>query len=112
MRAERLALGDDAFVDHVHGDSDGRGGGALGGARLEHVQLAALDGELEVLDVAVVALEAIGDLAGTRRRRRASSSRISAIVMRRADAGHDVLALGVGQVLAVEHLLAGVAGRA
>ena len=37
--------------------------GALAGARLQQEELALLDGELEVLDVAVVLLEARGDLA-------------------------------------------------
>ncbi len=58
---ERLFLGDDALVDHVGRDLDGGRGGPLGGARLEHVELAALDGELEVLDVAVVPLELLAD---------------------------------------------------
>ena len=57
-----LSLGDDAFLDHLDGDLDGRRGGALGDARLEHVELAALDGELEVLDVPVVGLELVPDL--------------------------------------------------
>ena len=39
------------------GDPHGRRGGPLRVARLEHVQAAALDRELEVLDVAVVLLE-------------------------------------------------------
>ena len=104
---DRLFLGDRAFLDHVGGDAHGRRGGPLRGTRLEHVQAAALDRELEVLDVAVVRLELLadalelgvdlghlglhlGDLRGG------------------PDAGHDVLALGVGQVLAEQDLLAGV----
>ena len=57
---DRLVLGDEGFRDHVDGDLDGRLGGALRGARLQHPELALLDGELEVLDVAVVLLEALG----------------------------------------------------
>ncbi len=104
---ERLLLGDDAFLHEVGGDLHGGGRGSLGRARLEHVELAALDRELEVLDVAVVALELLadalelgvdlghvglhlGDLRG------------------RPDAGHDVLALGVREVLTEEGLLARV----
>ena len=49
------------LVDHVDGDPQCGGGGPLGAAGLEHVELAALDGELEVLDVAVVLLELVGD---------------------------------------------------
>ena len=104
---QRLVAADDALVDEVGGDLDRGRGGPLRRARLEHVQLAALDRELEVLDVAVMALELLpdppelgvdlghvgrhlGDLRGG------------------PDAGHDVLALGVGQVLAEEGLLAGI----
>ena len=72
--AERLFLGDEALVDEVGRDLHGRRGGPLGAARLEHVQLAALDRELEVLDVAVVLLELLRRCAGTRRRPRACRS--------------------------------------
>ena len=65
---ERLLLGDDALVDHVDRDLHGGRRGPLGRPGLEHVQPAALDRELEVLDVAVVALELLGRSAGTRRR--------------------------------------------
>ena len=41
--------------------ADRRLGGALAGARLQHPQLAALDGELEVLHVAVVLFEPVAD---------------------------------------------------
>ena len=58
---DRLLLGDHALVDHVGGDPHRRGRGPLGGPRLEHVQAAALDRELEVLDVAVVLLELLAD---------------------------------------------------
>ena len=74
--AERLLLGDDALVDHVDGDLHGRRRGPLRAARLEHVELAALDRELEVLDVAVVLLELLADaleLAVDRRACRSAS---------------------------------------
>src|SRR5690606_35289304 len=35
------------LANHVHGDPDGGGGGALAGARLEEVELAVLHGELD-----------------------------------------------------------------
>ena len=104
---DRLGLGDDAVGDHVDGDLHGRRRGPLGAAGLEHVQAPALDRELEVLDVAVVALEPLGDALEL-------GVRLGQVVgevadrLGRADAGDDVLALGVGEVLAVEHLLAGV----
>ena len=55
--ADRLGLRDDPLGDHVDGDLHGGRGGPLRRPGLEHVQLAALDRELEVLDVAVVALQ-------------------------------------------------------
>ncbi len=105
--ADRLGLRDDPFLDHVDGDLHGGRGRPLRGARLEHVELAALDRELEVLDVAVVALQALADplelgvgpghLVGQ-----------VGDLRRRPDAGHDVLALGVDEVLAEEDALARV----
>ena len=76
-------------------------------AGLEHVQLAALDRELEVLDVAVVVLELLAD-AHELRVDLGHVDRHLGDLGGGPDAGDDVLALGVGQVLAVEHLLAGV----
>ena len=56
-------LVDQPFAHHLHGDADGRRTRALAVAGLQHVQLAVLDGELEVLDVAVVLLQHRGDFA-------------------------------------------------
>ena len=53
----RLLLVDQALAHHVDGDLERRLGGALAVARLQHVELAALHGELDVLHVAVVLLE-------------------------------------------------------
>ena len=75
--------------------------------RLEHEEAAALDGELQVLDVAIVLLEPLGDaleLAVDGGHRLAHLGDL----LGRADAGHDVLALGVREVLAEEDLLARV----
>src|SRR3989337_1498018 len=58
-----LLLLNEALADHVHGHLHGRARGALGRARLQHEELPALDGELEILRVAVVVLEALRDLA-------------------------------------------------
>ena len=104
---ERLGPADDPLVGHVGGDPDGGRCGPLGAAGLEHEQPAALDRELEVLHVAVVALEPLGDpleLVVDRGHRVAHL----ADAARRPDPGHHVLALGVGQELAVEAALAGV----
>ena len=60
-RADRFLLRDQPVVHEIERDLDRRLGAAFAAARLQHVQLAALDGELEVLHVAVVRLELIGD---------------------------------------------------
>ena len=46
---------------HLDGNPERGLGGALAGARLQHPQLAALDGEFEVLHVAVVLLQPLAD---------------------------------------------------
>jgi hypothetical protein len=48
---------DEALLDHVHGELQRGGGGALAVAGLQHEQLALLDGELDVLHVLEVLLE-------------------------------------------------------
>ena len=53
----RLLLADQPFLDHVDGDLDGGRRRAFRGARLQHEQPPSLDRELEVLHVAIVALE-------------------------------------------------------
>jgi len=50
-------LVDESLFGHVHGDPDVSGGGAFAGAGLKHEESPALDGELDVLHVAVVLLE-------------------------------------------------------
>ena len=102
----RLALGDEPFAHHVDSDLHRRFGGALAAARLEHEELAALDGELHVLHVAVVLLELSRDLLelpvgfGEILRHRGDR-------LRRPDPGDDVLTLRVGQVFAVQLPLPG-----
>ena len=54
---ERLVHGDQLLVDELGCDPEGRRCGALADAGLEHPQLAPLDGELDVAQVAVVGLE-------------------------------------------------------
>ena len=105
--ADRLLLRDHPVGDHVDGDLDCRRGRPLGRAGLEHVQLAALDRELEVLDVAVVRFELLADLLELVVDRGHVLGHLRDL-RRRPDAGHDVLALGVGEVLAEQDSLAGV----
>src|SRR5438034_910680 len=81
--------------------------GPLRASRLEHVELAALDRELEVLRVAVVLLEPLRDLLELLVHLRHLAAQLRDL-RRRADARHDVLALRVDEVLAVEHLLSRV----
>ena len=107
-----LLLGDHALVHQVAGNLQGGGSGALAVAGLEHVQLAMLHGELHILHIAIVILQGLahvhelgiglGELLGHLVNGHGG-----------AHAGHHVLALGVGQELAHELLLAGggVAGK-
>ena len=105
--AHGLLASDQALLDHFDGDAQGGGGSALAHASLEHPELTLLDGELDVAHVAIVILERqehalelltcglearggleVGDGLGI------------------ADAGDDILALGVDQKVAVELLSA------
>ena len=105
--SDRLVLRDEALAHHVGGDLHGRRRGPLGRSRLQHVELAALDGELEVLRIAVMLLEPLRDRLEFRVRLRESALHLRDR-RRRAEARDDVLTLGVREVLAVEDLLAGV----
>ncbi len=113
-----FVLADQPLGDQVAGDLQRRLGGALAGAGLQHVEPPPLDGELDVLHVAVVALQPLdhglelgehhrhgllhrgGDLAHLLAGR--AGERLG-----RADAGDHVLPLGVDQELAIEPALAG-----
>ena len=104
--ADRLVLVDQALVHQLHGDAEGGRGGALAHPGLQHPQLAALDGELDVAQVLVVVLQRLHDLHEL-----VVGGLVDALqVLQRdgvPDAGHDVLALGVLQVVAVDALGAG-----
>src|SRR3546814_5215666 len=54
---DRRLLVDDAFLDHVDGDLQRRRRGALARSRLQHVELALLHRELDILHVAVMRLQ-------------------------------------------------------
>jgi hypothetical protein len=104
--ADRLVHVDQALVDQLRGDAEGGRGGALADSRLQHPQLAALDGELDVAQVAVVVLQRVHEL-----HQLVVAGIVDGIqVLQRdgvPDPGHDVLALGVLQVVAVDALGAG-----
>ena len=109
---ERLVVIDQALRDELGGDPERRGRGPLADAGLQHPQLAALDGELDVAQIAVVVLQRPHDV------HELVVGRLVDLleVLQRdrvADAGHHVLALRVLQVVAVHALLAGagVAGE-
>ena len=59
----RFLRRDQPLGSKVGGDDHRRISGALAAAGLQHVELLVLNGELEVLDILVVLLEARGDLA-------------------------------------------------
>src|SRR5438552_1157418 len=103
---QRGVLIDDALAHEVHGHAHRGGGRALAGACLQEVELALLDGELDVLHVLVVALEAIGDVEQLVVDRGHPALEV-VDTLGRADAGHDVLALSVGEELRVEVARAG-----
>ena len=101
-----LLLIDHALVHKVTGDLQCGSGSALAVAGLEHIQLAVLHGKLHILHIPVVILQRVADLyelgIGLR-------ELLGHLVDGHGgtDTGHHVLALGVGQELAHELLLAG-----
>ena len=118
MRRHRFFLGHQPFARKLDRDPQRRLGGALAGARLQHPELALLDGEFEILHVAVMLFERAVDARqlGEGLRHRAFERRLVGAgflarglgdLLRRADAGDHVLALRIDQEFAVELLLAG-----
>ncbi len=108
-----LLAGDQAFFRHVDGDLQSRLHAALARAALQHPQPAVLDGELDVLDIPEMRLEPgasrlqlFEHLRHQRFERRAPVAGHGLCLLgqrlRRAQARHHVLALGVDQELAVK----------
>ncbi len=113
---------DQPVLDHVDGNLYRRVGGAFAVTGLQHVELALFDGELDILHILVMLLKDVADLCQLGiavgehifHRRQVAGLMLGLVDrLRGADAGDDVLALGVDQVLAVEVVLAGggVAGE-
>ena len=101
-----LLLGDQTFLDHIHRGLDQGPGVHLAVAGLEHVELALLDGELEVLDFPVVFFQDIVHPFQFFKDR----GHVRAQFFQGpggADARHHVFALGVDQIVAVEFIFAG-----
>ena len=105
------------FVDHplvhqVAGDLERSSRGALAVAGLQHIELAVLHGELHVLHIVIVILQDLANLLEL-------GEGLGELFAHFADghgspdAGHHVLALGIGQELTEQLLLAGggVAGE-
>ena len=118
MRITASSSRDQTFARQFDRDLERGLGGALAGPRLQHPQLALLDGEFEVLHVAVMLFQRAVDARQFRERfghraleRRLVRARFLAgglgNLLRRADAGDHVLALGVDQEFAIQGLLAG-----
>src|SRR6185436_9426852 len=101
---ERLVEIDDALVDKLSGDDERGRGRALADPGLQQPELAALDRELDVAQVSVVTFE-----SGHGRHQLVVAGPVQALeVLQRhrvADAGNNVFALGVGEVVAVDALL-------
>ena len=112
--AHGLLAGDEALLDHLDGDAQSGGGGAFSHAGLEHPEFTLLDGELNVAHVAIVILERQEDaleLLACGLEARGGLEIGDGLGV--ADAGNDVLTLGVDQKVAVELLgaIGGVAGK-
>ena len=105
-------LGLHALVDKVAGNLDGGSGGALAVTGLEHIELAVLHGELHILHIVIVALQQVADFLELLEGLGELLSHLGD-GHGGTDAGHHVLALGVGQKLAEQGLLAsgGVTGK-
>ena len=101
----RFDLVNQSLAHHVSCDSHSRGGGALSRARLQQIEFAALDGELEILHVSIVPLQAF---LGIHQLRKGIGQLLCHLVdvERSAHARDDILALRVGEKLTVEALFA------
>src|SRR3954467_12389965 len=104
----RVLARDESFANHLNGDANRGEASALAVARLQDVKAVVFDRELEVLHVLEMLLEQRTHLHERRVRGGHFLREISDRV-RGSNTGHDILALRVDQVFAVEDALA--AGR-
>ena len=122
--ADGVFLGNQAFIHHVDGNFHGGPRGALARARLQHPQLAALDGKLHVLHIPVMGFQPRTDsleLGKSFRHqlfhrglfRAGCDAPLFGQRLRCADACHHILTLGIDQELAIQALLTGgrIAGK-
>ena len=106
-----VLLGNALLLHHLDGDADGGHAGALAVAGLEDVEAVVLDGELQVLHVAEMVFQRVADLEQLL----VADGHFLAQLrdgLRRADAGHHVLALGIDEVFPVKHFSRPWPGRA
>ena len=102
LHAQQRGVPVDApLLDHLHRDADRRRRGALARSGLQDEEPPVLDGELDVLHVAVVALQPILD-RGELGVHRGHPLLERVERLRGADARHHVLALGIDEELAEE----------
>ena len=99
-------LGDEFLVNHVDGNVDSGETGALTVTGLKHPELALLDGELDVLNVFKMLLEDHADLEQLL----VGTGKVLGHLLDllgRSNTGNHVFALGVDEILTVEHVLTG-----
>ena len=108
--AHGLLAGDQTLLNHLDGDAQGGGSSALSHAGLEHPELTLLYGELDIAHIAVMFLERQEhalELLTCRLEARGGLEVGNGLGV--ADAGDDVLTLGINQKVTVE--LFGAVGR-
>ncbi len=104
--SDRHVWVDQPLVDHLDRHAQRRRGGSFADAGLQDEQPLVLHGELEVAHVPVAVLESFHDVVELRRRGREHRGEVGQRP-RVADAGHDVLALGIDEEVADWGPLAG-----
>ncbi len=95
-----------ALIHQINGDLQSSLSGTLAVTGLQHEELATLDGVLHILHITIVIFQGLGDLHELVIHFRHLLMQLRD-GLRRTDASHNVLALCVQQVLAVQLLLAG-----
>jgi len=115
-------LVDESFLLHIYRDLDGRTGGPLAAAGLQHVEFPFFNGELDVLHILVMLLQGgadSGELAVALGQHLFHGRQIPSFFLVEidrlgsADAGYYILALGIDKVFAVKVVFTGgrVAGK-
>ncbi len=98
-------FGQNTFIDQVNSDLQSSSSGTLAVTGLQHEELAFFDGVFHILHVAIVSFELVGDVNKLLIDMRHSLLEGSD-GLRSTDTSHDVFALSVEEILAIELLLA------